>query len=466
MLSKIRSKKQLLFCFEIIIVLLMINCADKNQGFQNTNTQLIDISSQFHQVYNHLETAIVVNFKNPENIVVTAMISERGYNILYSVIYYSIDGGVTWGQSINLQDNSIEFPSGDPYLTSNSNGDLYFSSLYNGFTVWKSTDHGVSWFVLSKVPGSNSYDREWIVADTRDTTDKYIYASGKFDVRNLKTNVYPEAVAISRSTNGGFTFSSPLIFLASKPNEALNSMLGMHFTKRGKLLVSYNRFYVDINTGRAKEGKDDVILGKIEVLVSEDKGLSFVEYLVSPLKAYGHSQENKSMKTKGLGGMASYSSSNEEIIYITWVEAINGYGQNVVSSSWDGGKSWSKSIQVNNVSGAFADVSNPNIAVNNKGVLLAVWNDRRNDPKNICFQVMGAFSCDNGLTFEEAFIIDEQSTCPCRDSEGNVTEDCRFSSGGDTQGLTVLPDGNFILVFPSDRNNHMELFLNKINPEN
>jgi hypothetical protein len=393
------------------------------------------------------------------------MISEGGYSVLYSVIYYSNDGGKTWKQSVNLENNSIEFPSGDPYLTSDGKGNLYFSTLHNGFTIWKSGDYGTSWYVLSKVPGSNSYDREWIVADTRDTTDQHIYASGKFDVRNLKTNIYPEAVAISRSTNGGATFSFPQTFLASEPHEALNSMLGMHLTKRGKLLVSYNRFYVDKNTGRAKEGKGDVILGKIEVLVSVDKGLNFEEYFVSPLEAYGHKQEIKSMKTKGLGGMTSYTSDDEEIIYMTWTKAINGYGQNVVSSSRDGGKSWSIPIWVNDASGLKADVSNPIIAANNNGDLLAVWNDRRNDPNNVCFQIMGAFSRDNGKTFEEVFMIDEQITCPCRDSKGSVTEDCRFSSGGDTQGLTTLPDGNFLLVFPSDRNNRMNLFLAKINLE-
>lgn len=459
-------------CFLSISILFACNKSSKpisssvnkqNIGaLDNQNVTLIDISSQFEIEYSHLETSITINPINPNNIVVASMLSDKGYNAPNSVIYYSKDAGNTWLQGVNMQTNNTSFPKEDPYFASDNKGNLFFSTLYNGFTIWKSTDLGKTWNALSTVPGRN-YDREYIVADLRDSTGQRMYATGKFHLKNKDPNIWPEVVAISRSTNGGVSFSEPLTFHAKTPNEALNSMLGMHLTKKGTLLISYNRFFIDEEVKKRGYSMQDLGEAKIEVLVSEDNGLTFKPYIVGDQKIYSHGREIQSMKTMGLGNMASYTKEDEEIIYINWREASNNYSQSVVASSSDKGKTWSKPVVVSNSGVATSDVSNPSIAVNKDGTVLAVWNDRRNSLNNICFQVMGAFSFDNGKTFKKPFIIDKQLTCPCRSQNNEITEkNCRFLAGGDTQGLTALPNGEFALVFPSDRNNKMELFLAKI----
>ena len=79
-----------------------------------------------------------------------------------------------------------------------------------------------------------------------------------------------------------------------------------------------------------------------------------------------------------------------------------------------------------------------------------------------CLGCGGMTSFSVGKSFGNAFKIDEQMTCPCRDIENQPSDDCRFLNGGDTQGLTAIPDGSFVLVFPSDIGTKMEFFLAKI----
>ncbi len=423
------------------------------------------ISGVSNHPYSHLETALSVNPIKSNNIVVASMISDGGYSIEYSVIYASFDGCDTWAASLNQTDGSSIFPDGDPALTCDIYGHFYFASLHDGFTVWKSTDGGLKWSKSSVVPGSKAYDREFIVADLQDTFLNRLYTSGKFEIEPQPSNIHPEVMAISQSIDGGASFSSPKTFLPISANEALNAPMSMHLTDKGVLLVSSSKFYLDSIPmdvyANLRMGDGNEIVGKIEMLVSYDKGQQFVPYTVATHQSYGHDMPVKSLKCLGCGGMTSVTSKDDETIYITWIEAVSGYCRVVVSSSKDG-KNWSIPVIVDPENHHPSDISNPNIAVNNKGQILVVWNDRRNGSSDMCFQLMGAFSIDGGETFQPSYIIDDQLTCPCRDPEGVIFDDCRFVNGGDTQGIGVLPNDQFVIVYPRDQDGKMELFLARI----
>jgi hypothetical protein len=148
----------------------------------------------------------------------------------------------------------------------------------------------------------------------------------------------------------------------------------------------------------------------------------------------------------------------------------------------DDGRKWSSPVRVND-NGQPADNANPAIAVNQDGILCVAWNDRRNDPKNICFQLYFAASTDGGETFLPNVRLQETSTCPnapgnwklipsvfpMRDAEKKLHQvlsmygfPIRFPNGGDTQGLVTGPGGAFRLAGINGESGVMQLSWTRI----
>jgi hypothetical protein len=148
----------------------------------------------------------------------------------------------------------------------------------------------------------------------------------------------------------------------------------------------------------------------------------------------------------------------------------------------DDGRKWSRPVRVND-NGQPADNANPTIAVNQNGILGVAWNDRRNDPKNICFQIYFAASTDGGETFLPNVRLQDTSTCPnapgnwklipsvfpMRDAEKKLHQalsmygfPVRFPNGGDTQGLVTGPNGAFRLAGINGDSGVMQLWWTRI----
>ncbi len=450
---------RILFATGILVFFLLISC--KRQTV--TLTRITQGHHVEDQGISFLETTLAVNPHDSGNMVIASMRTIKAARIEGSAVFYTTDAGKSWKKGLNLDTNSIDFPGGDPYLTVDSRGNFYFCTI-GKFVVWKSFDQGATWKKMSIVPGAYAYDRQWIVADLRDTSATTLYASGKFSVPAYNS----DEMIMSISADGGKTFSYPQTFPPKTKNESLNTPMGLHQTENGTLLSFYNVFYMDSipkeTLKKLHSGKGNEIIGKIEAIVSNDNGKSFQTNTVSVLESYGHGVPAKSLKCLSTAGIGSYTTSGTETIYIAWINAINGYCEVVISASQDKGKTWTSPKSIHRKK-QFSDMSNVALAVNESGVILVVWNDRRNDPGNTCFQIMGAFSVNGGQSFEAPFIIDTTMSCPCgRDNENNGFDECRWANGGDTQGIATLPSGHFVVSFPSERNGKLELFLARIIP--
>ena len=94
------------------------------------------------------------------------------------------------------------------------------------------------------------------------------------------------------------------------------------------------------------------------------------------------------------------------------------YEVRVVHSS-DNGKTWSKPVRVNDNKGP-ADHANPTIAVNNRGVVGVVWNDRRAH-KNECYDLYFSASLDGGETFLPNVTPGGKPTCSTARATGCPT---------------------------------------------
>jgi hypothetical protein len=152
-------------------------------------------------------------------------------------------------------------------------------------------------------------------------------------------------------------------------------------------------------------------------------------------------------------------------LYFVWNDDAGSRTNVKVIHSSDNGKTWSKPVTVND-NKTPGDHANPTIAVNDRGVVGVVWNDRRAH-KNECYDLYFSASLDGGDTFLPNVTPKGKPTCSMQ--TGNwapnaevsaypKTEDgvsvegqgfnvlmisTRFPGGGDTQGLVGGADGVF-----------------------
>lgn len=156
------------------------------------------------------EVSITINPMNPANIA-------AGANINY--YYYSTNSGLSWAQGGLTSSLTVW---GDPALTFDVNGHLYFGHLTNPagpafidrIVVQKSTNGGVSWSdgvgIGLNLP--KQQDKEWLAVDmTHSAHRNNIYmAWTEFDSYGSADPADSTRILFSRSTNAGESWTNPL----------------------------------------------------------------------------------------------------------------------------------------------------------------------------------------------------------------------------------------------------------------
>jgi hypothetical protein len=82
-----------------------------------------------------------------------------------------------------------------------------------------------------------------------------------------------------------------------------------------------------------------------------------------------------------------------------------------LTRSTDGGRTWSSPLRINDDS-TTTDQFFPSVAVNAKGVVQALWYDRRRDPNNFRIGVFSATSTNGGRSFNPNFAVTEDNSLP------------------------------------------------------
>ncbi len=114
---------------------------------------------------------------------------------------YSTNGGQTWTFPGVLEVNVFR---SDPVVDVDANGNFYYASLKENFTVdvFKSLNGGVTWPTKTAAYGG---DKEWMVIDRSTSSGRgFIYLSWQRNSNCCGTRVF------TRSTNGGTSFSNPV----------------------------------------------------------------------------------------------------------------------------------------------------------------------------------------------------------------------------------------------------------------
>lgn len=353
------------------------------------------------------EVLIDINPTNPNNLVICG----HSWTLDHMATYYTFDGGQTWTLVPvgDAQDHLGLFSRFDPAVAFDADGNVYVAygvSVFSGgvdrtsLVVCKSTDGGQTYqpaaFVgtpaprVLNVPGND----KWVLATGRDPVlpgQQNVYIAWTWNIPTPAGNV-DQQIAVSRSTDGGLTFSTPVVInddsiagrdraLVADPSVGPN----------GELYVSWN----DI------DATDAMIL----VDRSLDGGLTWgTDVLVSPA-AMAWRTPIPAQPDRGVGAAPV---SDVDVspgpfrgrVYITYCQpGANGLDI-LLRYSDDQAQTWSAPVRVND-DPTTRDQFLPWIDVGrDDGAVRVVFYDARHDPNNKLVFVYSGLSRTGGVDFE------------------------------------------------------------------
>jgi len=391
----------------------------------------------------HVESWLAVDPRDPQKLVAASLVFGERSGV---AVYASRDGGRSWRRAVHGPQRDRYFPGLDPAVSFAADGDAFLCTTADALSVWRSTDGGETWGAPTAVPGG-SYDRPFLVSDNSHGPYRgRLYVAGKFPITVLGTPG-ADVMAISRSDDRAASFRFPRLILPPPASQVLHLVGNPITTAEGRLIVPYQTFAWPKPAGPLYRGDHWII-------ASDDGGRSFSEPRhVATFQTYGHPDEWRSMKGLSTAPIALDTSAGPRRgrLYLAWLDAAGGRYQVFVAASADGGRTWSAPVRVNDDRTA-SNASNPALAVNEAGVVGVVWNDRRHDATDSCYQPFFAASLDGGGSFLPNLEIAKELTCPNgpRYPEGDFDAGNpahSFVNGGDTQGIVALPGGSFHLAW-------------------
>jgi hypothetical protein len=296
---------------------------------------------------------------------------------------YSTDGGITWTFPGVLENNVFR---SDPVSKSDETGNFFYLSLQSNVQqsffcddMWRSTNGGQSWTLISGEQGGGGGDKEWFTIDkTNGPGHGFQYQSDD------GINCSGGGVEFQRSTDGGVTWQSPI----NIPNGPVYGTLDVD--TNGNLFVGGegNTFYCVRSSNAQFGGQTPIFDQSTAVNMGGDLGFGGIN-------------------PAGLDGMLflaidrSGGPTNNNIYMLASVVPPGRSTTDVMFvRSTDGGLTFSAPQKIND------DPVNPSkwhwfgtFSVAPNGRLDAVWYDTRNAANNTDSQLFYSWSTDAGVTW-------------------------------------------------------------------
>ena len=306
--------------------------------------------------------------------------------------YVSFDGGNSWPGDGVIDISVIPGveAGGDPAMAIYDLNNVYFAYIAfhrtvddaGGVYVSKSADGGLTWGSPVELAANTLtvfHDKEYIAVDASGGSyDGYVYVSWtRFGGGT--------PIVLSRSTDGGSTFSAPMQISDAGLNSNQGSVPAVG--PNGEVYVAWYNY----NTSGQR------------LAVSVDGGQTFpVRYPVAsvspiPSPLPGASFRNNSFPTIAVD-------QNAGNLYVAWNDYRNGDADILFVRSTDGGVAWSAPIRINDDPlGNDHHQFFPWLTVAPNGYVYAGWFDSRLDPnpytQPFIYDEYVAVSTDDGLTF-------------------------------------------------------------------
>lgn len=347
------------------------------------------------------EMSLTTHPINPDVVLSGSNAADAGIDVLSQGWYYSTNAGATWTGSDTLptHSNLNRFMS-DPAVVIDRNGNLFFNTLYYGngtgdVIVVRSTNNGVNWNQVT-IPNSGiDEDKNHFAVD--------VNAGGPFE-GNLYTaytefNASPGPIELSRSTNGGAAFSSPISISGSIGAEFAQGV-NLAVGPDGEVFATWSG-YDNFPTSTTRLGFNKSTTGGANWQTAISAGN--VADIRGSLNKGGNS-----IRVNSFPSMAVDRSSEPRRgwIYIVYPAKNPSTPDIFMVRSTNGGVNWSAPVKVNQDNSgkdqwfSWASVDPAS------GDLYVVYYDSRNFPANDSAQVFISSSTDGGATFSDLLVSD------------------------------------------------------------
>lgn len=369
-------------------------------------SQIADISINPNSTWNG-EESLVINPNNPNHLVV-AWMKYIFFPTPASVMIAtstSSNGGITWSTPVNIPHSFPYWTSADPTLAFKNDGTIYLGFIDSNNAkdsaavfVTKSTNGGTTWGPLSKVVDYNDspdliFDRPWLTIDNSGGPyNGYLYMASM----SYKADPLPHHVYLTRSTDGGTTWGTPLLVDNAIPlGPSVQAMGVPTVSKDGRLYIaylSYNpvqslfpRFIYALSTDGGSTLTNSVIMTGVGTSITNDTLLQYSYKLDA-------------------------NPTNSTNLVFSFVDKSNADYDIYSTNSNNGGSSWNTPIRVS--SDAINNGNNQDMMWANfssTGKYAAVWRDRRanSGAQNQPYKIWGSLSNDGGNTFSPNFQISQ-----------------------------------------------------------
>ncbi|HKP52892.1 MAG TPA: sialidase family protein [Chloroflexia bacterium] len=356
------------------------------------------------------EPFVAVNPNNPNHMVVGAnswLVGNGRYEVF---AYVSFDGGGTWAASQPYIDrNAGRINAADPTVAFGPNGDVYFAFVAltpspGAVAVSRSSDGGLTWTHQSWATSfANAADKPALAA-----------ANGKLYV------FYQGASLYNTVSSDGATWSAPSAIEANGRNAypVVDS--------RGNVSVFYNT-NTSIKMAR--------VSGRVSISTVAN---------TTPLQQRPAGYRASIYPAAGVDSAGN--------MYVAWADGRNsGRGNDILFSRSTDGRIWSAPVTLNSDSGS-ADQLMPALAVSSNGTVSVAWLDNRNDSANINYDVYMATSYNRGQSFGANTRVTEVSSNPNNDPrmQGTMIGD-----------YFALASGNGVMysLWTDTRNNNQDIYM-------
>jgi len=385
------------------------------------------------------ELHAAINPKDTNNIIMSAMRQDPNSFLspLQFPTYYTKDFGATW--QLSEFDGTLEgqfvVGGGDPIIVFDTEGVAYICwlTLSTDITLQTkialryavSNDGGATWTeaseplddgnagsILDILAGTASsdlkfVDKEWLAVDRSNSP--------------YRNNIYASYLTIESADGESITTNITLRKKAA--NKEFFTTESVQVNTDVYKLVQFTSIDVD-NEGIVHvtfAGTPDSLNWSLYYTQSLDGGDTFAqERKVSDFHIPRLSGDEPESNIVGIDGQRLYPCPHVVVdksggaydghLYLVWT--ANGLAQKKTegldiyySRSTDGGKIWSEASVLNDNEGSESHQFYPSIAVNDKGVLVVSWYDRRDDPNNLNTMYYMTYSEDGGDTFIPDFPV-------------------------------------------------------------
>ncbi|HUS14694.1 MAG TPA: S-layer homology domain-containing protein [Chloroflexia bacterium] len=366
------------------------------------------------------ETTIAINPEDNQRVIASANDYRCG---LCPYVYLSTNGGTNWTNYAVPGTGGLSY--GDPAMAFGRGGAAYFSFLgYTGsvcsggggmFTA-RSTDAGLT-FSAPVMLASNSitgsvailHDKEYVAVDTNPTSPYFnnAYVGWTHFAFRTGTNCgYAESqvdasTLLSRSTNGGLTWSVPIT--ASPPISNNNQGTVPAVGHNGEVYLYYSGAQT-----QTQLNYDSILFSR-----STDGGQTFPFFThIAPLVDLPNPLPHTNFRNNAWGAMA-VDGLLPGYLYAVWSDYGTGDADILFSRSTDNGTTWGPPQRVNDDPvGNGKDQFFPWIAASPDGRVHISWLDRRDDPTDINYKAYYADSIDHGVSFEPNVVLSTDFSYP------------------------------------------------------